>query len=82
MPSPGGNVVHAAQRVRLVQHLDGAGGPVRVEGAVFRYAIEHRGHVLPLRLGVGVGDVSHVQDDVGFDDLLQGGAEGRDRLRR
>ena len=43
---------------------------------------QHRLHVAALRLGLGVADVAHVQDEVGLDHLLQRGAEGRDQRGR
>ena len=43
---------------------------------------QHRLHVAPLRLGLGMGDVAHVQDEVGLHHLLERGAEGRHQRGR
>ena len=43
---------------------------------------QHRLDVAPLRLGLGMADVAHVQDEVGLHHLLQRGAEGRDQRGR
>ena len=43
---------------------------------------EHALHVARLRVGLGVRDVAHVQDEVGLDHLLERGAEGGDQHGR
>ena len=41
---------------------------------------QHRLDVAPLRLGLGMADVAHMQDQIGLHHLLQRGAEGRDQV--
>ena len=66
------------QQVDLVLHLDHA--------AHRRLAQAHGGengvHVQFLRFRIDVGGVAHVEDDVGFADLLEGRLEGGDQFVR
>ena len=66
------------QRVDLVPDLDDP-RLVRLADAELRQDVAH---VLGLDRALGMGDVAHVQDQVGVDHLLQRGAERRHQLGR
>ncbi len=72
-PRPFGGV----DQVDLVPHLDDA-RVVRLDAEI----AQHLADIVGLGLGVAVGDVADMEDQVGLDDLFERGAECRDERRR
>ena len=65
------------EQVDLVPDLD-----QRASSGIDAELAQHSLDVVRLRLAVFVGDVAHVQDQVGLDHLLERGAEGGDQRGR